>query len=182
MAFTIGLVDRSLALAVGKRGARALATDEGNLHAVSERLDAHRVVGNEAEDAIMAGLGGVLTVPDETAVGRLRRGGVGNLGDAPHSSLRRKSELFPHAVVDKFLNGILARGARLETALRNRVAAGIAAFERIAERLRLLGRWRRLDVRNKFRALKNKMLREALQQRPAFLPRRKSGACSAEVL
>jgi hypothetical protein len=158
-------------------GARALAADDGNLHSASERRDAHRVVGNEADDAIIIGLGGEVAESNETAVGLLRR-----VGDAPNSSLSRKSELFPQLVVDKFLQGLLARRARLETALRNRVAGGIAAFARIAERLRLLCRRRQLDVRNEFHTLKNKLIREALQRRSIFLPRLNSGAGSAEVL
>jgi hypothetical protein len=157
------------------RGARALAADEGKLHSASERRDAHRVVGNEADDAIIVGLGGVQE-SGETAVGLPRHG-----GDAPNG-LSRKPELFPQLVVDKFLQGILARCARLEIALRNRVAGGIAAFERIAGRLRLLCRRRQLDVRNEFYTRKSKMIGGALQRRSAFLSRVNSGACSAEVL
>jgi hypothetical protein len=83
--------------------------------------------------------------------------------------------------LDKFLQGILARRARIETAWRNRVAAPNAAFERIAERLCLLCRRRQSDVRNGH-TLKDEMIGEALRRRSGFLPRLKSGACSAEVL
>jgi hypothetical protein len=161
-----------VAFAVGKQGMRALAADEGNLHPTGERSDA--VVGSETEGAIIVGLGGVLAVPDETAVGLLRR-----VGGAPNSSL--SSELLPQLVVDKFLQGILAWRARIETALRNRLAAGISAFERIAERLCLRCRGRQPDVRNGH-TVKNEMIGKALQRRSAFLPRLKSVACGAEVL
>jgi hypothetical protein len=117
----------------------------------------------------------VLLESNETAVGLLRR-------DAPNVRLSRKSEFFPQLVVDTFLHSRLARRARLETALRNRPAASIAAFARIAERLCLLCRRRQPDGRNEFHTLKNEMMRGPLQRRSAFLPRLKSRACSAEVL
>jgi hypothetical protein len=152
---------------------RALAAHEGNLHSLNDRPDAHGVVGNQAEDAIIVGLGGALLESNETAGVLLRR-------DA--GRLSRKSELFPQFVVDTFLQGRLALRARLEAALRNRPAASIAAFAPIAERLRLLWRHRRPDGRNEFHTLKDEMMREPLQRRSAFLPRLKSRACSAEVL
>ncbi len=94
-------------------------------------------------------------------------------GNNRHASQRR--------LIGYELQGILARRARIETALRNRVAAGISAFERIAERLCLRCRGRQPDVRNGD-TVKNEMIGKALQRRSAFLPRLKSVACGAEVL
>jgi hypothetical protein len=128
------------------------------------------LVSYQAERLRSPGYKRVPKCPDISGTTKVGSGGMAAIGTGER------------LLVDKFPQGILARRARVETALRNRVAAAIAAFERIAERLRLLCRWRQLDVRNEFHTHKNKMIREALQRRSAFLPRLKSGACSAEVL
>jgi hypothetical protein len=128
------------ALAKCEQSALAFAADERNLHPADERPDAHHVIGDEAEYAIVVGLGGMLAESDNSlsSGGFLRRVGVGHLGDAAHRGLGCQFEGLAGADIEHLVQIVLSGNASIKATLRNRVTGSIAALKRVAKRLRLL--------------------------------------------
>jgi hypothetical protein len=84
--------------------------------------------------------------------------GVSCFGDATNGGLSGQARIFSQLATDKFLQGVLTRRVSSRTSLRNHVAAGVAAFKRIAKGLRLLCRRRQLDGRSEFHAFPAQIL------------------------
>jgi hypothetical protein len=129
----------------------AFAADERNLHPVDDRLDAHHIVADQPEYAIVVGLGRVLAQSDDSlwSVGLLRLIGVGHLSDAARHSLGCQFEGLAGVDIDELMQIVLSGNASIKGMRRNRIAGSIAAFKRSAKQLRLLCQ---SDVRNQSRS------------------------------
>jgi hypothetical protein len=121
----------------GEQSTLAFAADERNPHP-AENPDAHHVVGDEPEYAIVVGLGGRLAEPDNarSCAGLLRR--LGNLGEATHRGLRCRCEALTGVSIDELVQGEPRGNAGVKARCEIALQASIAALKRIAERLRLL--------------------------------------------
>jgi len=88
-----------------------------------ERLDAHLVARNGAEDVVVVGLRGELAKADETlaAIGLLRRLGVGNLAN--------QVELFAGGTIKQFLQVALVGLASIQATAGSFVAGCIAPLK-----------------------------------------------------
>jgi hypothetical protein len=127
------------ALARCEQSALAFAADERNLHPADDRPDAHHIVADQPEYAIVVGLGCVLAGIGRLPLVRwpLRLTGVGHLSDAAHHSLGCQLEGLG-VDIDELVQMVPSGNASIKGMLRNRIAGSIAALKRIAKQLRLL--------------------------------------------
>jgi hypothetical protein len=79
-------------------------------------------------------VGGMLAKLDQPlcGIGVLRRIGISDFGAATNGGLSRKPELFSQPARQGFCKAYWCVVPALKTSLRNHVAAGVAAFERVA--------------------------------------------------
>lgn len=137
------------ALTEGKQVALVLPHHSLDLDAAFEGPDGNDVVGLKADYPVVVGLSGVLAERDLrrfSAVGLVRRVGIGNLGNAADSGLGSKSELGACHVVSDLVQVELARFSDRKTNLREAIAGLVATLKRVQkELLLLLGRFQ-LDV------------------------------------
>jgi hypothetical protein len=181
LGFAIGLVDKAALWATpseGEESALTVAADEGDLLATSECPDAHHVVCDKAEDAVVVGLGGVLAELNEAYFTPCCR--LGDLSDAAHGGLGRQVE-DPAGIVQELVRIVLARKASRKAALRNLVAGNMAASERMAKRPRVRCRRLELEIHNELPASTIEMLLVcSTKQRPTPHPAVNGGLSGAD--
>jgi hypothetical protein len=144
MPLSVALCVKNFTLAVVKQGASTLAANEPNLLAAGKRPDAHPVVGDEPEDAIVVRLSRVFAQFDDAflVVGFLRCLGVGppwRCNEMSAWPVRAKSQRVSKYI--KFCRSYLRERRPRSRAARSRYRR--AALKRIEEQLRLLLRGRR---------------------------------------
>jgi hypothetical protein len=182
LGFAISLVDKGALWATpseGEESALTVAADEGGLLATSECAEAHHVVCDKAEDAVVVGLGGVLAELNEAFFTPCCL--LGDLSDAAHGGLGRQVEDPAGVGVQELVRIVLARKASRKAKLRNLVAGSMAAFERMAKRLRLCCRRLELEIHNELPASSIEMLLVcSTKQRPTPHPAVNGGVSGAD--
>lgn len=165
------------ALAVGEQRPLSSATDKVDLLASGQCPDAYTVVGQEPDDAVIIGLGGV---PAETALAVFPSlVGIGRLGDAADGRLRGQAEHYPDLGIGQFVQVELPDLASLEASSREVIAGLIATLKRLPKQGLLLWRRLKLDVGNQLHILHIGEVRGKFKTQPAerqsFLPALKDG-------
>ena len=136
------------AFAISEQGALALAADERDFLPAAKRPDAHGIGGQETNDTVIVGLGGMTTKAALAVFAGFV--GIGRLGDAAHSRLRRQPEALANVRVSKLMQIELPRLAGLEGARGQIITSLVATLKRLPQQLLLLWRWLQLDVGNQF--------------------------------
>lgn len=156
-------------LAEGKQRTLSSAASEGDLLPSGKRPDAHRISGQETDDAVVIGL---RRVAPECALDITPRFvSVGDLGNAAHDRLCGQSEHLACLGIGQLMQIELARLASLKATGREVIAGLIATLKRLPQQGFLL--WRRLkfDVGNQFHNLHIGDVRGKFKsERQRFLP------------
>lgn len=118
----------------------ARSADEGDLLSTVEGPNRDGVGAHEAEDALVIGLGGVISESDQplTLIGGLGSISVGHLGDAPHRYLCGDLEASSCLPIGQFVQRKLTSFARIEALLREPVARGVAPNQGLSQQQLLL--------------------------------------------
>ena len=141
----------NFALAVLEQCSLMVSTNVVDLEPTAERPDGNPVATHDAKDAIVVGLGGVLTKGPLLALEGLI--GVGDLGDATSGDLGAQTEAASDLVVDELVDVIGLEGLGFPSLSGDPVASLVARLERRLECGVLLVCGHELDVGHELHVL-----------------------------
>lgn len=145
-----------LALAVLQQFPLVVAADDGNLLPSGQQPKRNAVVGNEAEDSVVVGLGGMFAELDRRQFLALWKCclcclvGVGNLCNAPDGNLGGKFKLLAQLAIERLVHIVLASHAACKRLLGKPVTSLVATLKRRAEHGFLLRRRNQFQVGYEF--------------------------------
>jgi hypothetical protein len=163
-----------LAVAEGKPSPLVLAGQAGDLLPTGNRPDRDGVVVDEAESAVIVGLGG--KAAERALRSPVALTGIGHLSDAAHGSLHRQAEHLACDAVGQLVQ-IESPDAPLTSLGRKKAAGLITTLKRLAKQLLLLLRWLQLELGNQVLFYKCSVL--IVNRRPRLLPGVNAGVSEA---
>lgn len=159
----------NFAFAVLEQRPLVLAIDAGDGLAARKRPDTDGLIGFEPENPLIKCLGGVVAKPARGlfrvfaapfAFRSFDFVSIGHLGDAAHGYLCANTKPFPTVPIHPPVQRKLPKRLRLERLPANPVARLVAALKRGLQRLVLLRRGLKLDIRDQLHSIKYRTNRE----------------------